>query len=546
MRVPGGPDPGLEQADALHDARALYEEGLALWRAGRADEALDRFGRAVDLQPGQALFQVGFGLALEALGQPEAALAAWRTALVLDPAEPHAWVNLANAGRAAGSAEAPKMAGDMPGNTAANTARARYLRALARDPGDPAALGNLGALEEAGGCPAAALPLYRRALVLDPAVATLWSNLGAARHWQGALAGAARDLDRAVALAPDLAEARWNRALNRLLRGDYAGGLVDHEWRWRRRGAVPPDLGPDAPPPWRGEPLAGRRLLVWTEQGYGDAIQFVRLIPRLTATPDGAGAVTRAGARAVTLAGASAVTLVCRPRLRRLLRSLDGVERIVGFGETAAGLPGGDPLRADLQVSLMSLPLLLGLTPETMTAAPYLAADPAAARRWKDFLDRREPARAPASPSSGAPLRVGLLWSGNPAHPNDRDRSLPAAALAPLCRLPGLRCLSLQADGAAGGVPGLEPLPPALDFADTAALVDQLDLVIAVDTAVAHLAGALGRPVWILLAAVPDWRWGMEGETTVWYPSARLFRQRRPGDWSETIDRVAAALAGLA
>ena len=462
-------------------AEALHDDGLALWRSGRLDEALDRLGRAVDLAPERALFRTSFGVVLAALGESDAAVAAWRTALALDPAETHALVNLANA------------------TGTGDGARRVYRRALAVDAVDAAALGNLGALEEREGQGDTALRLYRQALALDPRVAELWSNLGAACHWQGRLARAGRDLDRAVALDPAFAEARWNRAVNRLLSGDWAGGLADHEWRWRRRGVVVPGFGL---PRWRGEPLSGKRLLAWGEQGYGDAIQFARLVP----------AVHARGAR---------VTLVCRPRLKRLFASLAGVERVVGFGER---LPA-----ADLEVPLMSLPLRLGLAPEEMAAtAPYLAADPQDIRRWRRLMP------------SGRP-RVGIVWAGNPEHRQDRARSLAVDRLAPLWRLERVLFVSLQHEDEPDGLPAWRP-PAAADLAEAAAQLECLDLVIAADTAIAHLAGALGKPVWILLAAVPDWRWGTTGETTAWYASARLFRQERPGDWAQVIGRVVRAL----
>lgn len=466
------------------NAQTLHNEGLALWRAGRFDQALDRLGRAIDLAPETAVFHTSFGVVLAALKQDAAASAAWRTALALDPAEPHAPVNLANAARS-----------DDPAG-----ARRLYCRVLAHRPAEAPALGNLGALEEREGRIAEALRLYRQALILDPAIGELWLNLGAARHRQGSLARAEDDLDRAVGLDPGSAEARWNRAVTRLLRGDYARGLVDHEWRCRRAGVVDPDFHL---PRWQGERLAGRRLLVWGEQGYGDNIQFARLAAKAQAT------------------GAD-VTLVCRPRLKRLFRSLAGVDEVVAFGET---LPP-----ADFEVPLMSLPLLLGLNPETMAAdRSYLAADPDDVDRWRALL-----------PAGGA--RVGIVWAGNPEHPQNHVRSLPLTALSPLWKLPGVRFISLQHDGEPDDLPAWRPPRPAADLAEAAAMIQGLDLVIAADTAVAHLAGALGKPVWILLAAVPDWRWGITGETTPWYASARLFRQRVAGDWTGVVEDVARAL----
>jgi Flp pilus assembly protein TadD len=473
------------------------DEGLALWRAGRLDEALEVLGRALDARPHDAVLRTSFGLVLASLGLADAASAAWRQVLALAPVQPAALVNLANA------------VGDAPG--AGERARLLCRRALAADAADAAALGNLGVHEERRGARSPARRFYRRALALMPAEARLWSNLGSLEHWDGRLAAAGRSLDRALALVPDFAAARFDRAVNRLLQGDEARGLAEYEWRWRRPSPPRPAFGLKR---WDGAPLAGRRLLLWTEQGFGDAIQFARFAGHLR---DGAAA------------------LLCQAPLLRLMRSVEGLAAVAAYGESVPA--------ADLEAPLMSLPHLLGvrLSEPTMTR-PYLAADAADVARWRPFLDGLP---------QGMP-RIGVVWSGRPDYAQDRARSLPPAALAPLLSLRGFIFVSLQhgdrQDIAAQPSPLAAPLatpqrPRAfVDFADTAALISGLDLVIAADTAVAHLAGALARPVWILLPKVPDWRWGMSGASTPWYPSARLFRQGQAGDWSDVVAAVMAAL----
>ena len=478
----------MTEPDRLPEAARLHEEGLSLLKTGRLDEALDRIGRALDLAstisaPKTAQLQNSFGAVLIELGHAEAAAASFRIALALAPGFAAAWTNL---GSAAASAPA-------------------HLRALALAPFAADAHANLGALEQRRGRSEAALRRYTAAVTLAPADPRVWSNLGSAHYWAGRLAPAGRALDRALALAPDFADARFHRGQLRLLRGDYVQGLVDYESRWERRGAGRPRL---AIPSWTGEDPRGKRLLVWAEQGHGDTIQFARFVPLL-------------GRR-----GAEVVLVAPRPLLP-LLASLAGVARLMAPGEP---LPA-----ADFQAPLMSLPLLLGLGDRTPApVAPYLAPP--------------SPAPLPSSLApDGRPL-VGLNWAGNPVNESDAWRSLALDRLRPLLALDGLRFVSLQfganaADVAASGLADRIETPELGDFAATAGIVASLDLVITVDTAMAHLAGAIGTEAWVMLAHVPDWRWGMEGETTSWYPSLRLFRQASPGDWDTVVRKLAQALA---
>jgi len=474
--------------DRLPEAARLHEEGLSLLKAGRLDEALERIGRALDLAstlsaPKTAQLQNSFGVVLAEMGQHGAASSSFRIALALAPAEARAWSNLGNA-----AASAPA-----------------HLRALALDPFAAGAYGNLASLRQSAGARSEAERLWRRALVLAPAIAVAWTNLGTLGMLRplAEFDRAATAFDRAIAADPGFADGWLNRGLLRLLRGDYAKGLADYEWRWKRRGMVRPRL---VLPAWTGEDPKGRRLLVWAEQGHGDTLHFIRFIPRLTAR------------------GAE-VTLAAPRRLVPLLASFAGVETVV---------PIEDPLpAADLQAPLMSLPHLLGLG-EAMAApvAPYLAP----------------PRRSAPIAGDGRPL-IGLTWAGSPVNLSNATRSLSLDRLGPLLAPEGLRFVSLQfgvgaADVAAAGLEGrLETLEDLGDFATTAALVASLDLVVTVDTAMAHLAGAMGQEAWVMLAHVPDWRWGMSGETTPWYPSLRLFRQESPGDWDGVVRRIARALA---
>jgi hypothetical protein len=325
------------------------------------------------------------------------------------------------------------------------------------------------------------------------------------------LAEAADALRQAHTLKPGMPEALFNESLLRLLQGDYAAGwrLHEHRWATEQRGA---GRGFGAPL-WLGDaPVAGRTILLHAEQGLGDTLQFARYAPLLA----------ERGAR---------VILEVPPPLVALLAGLGGVERIVARGE---------PLPVfELHCPLLSLPLAFGTTIDTIPAAvPYVSVPESHRRKWA--------ARVP----SGGVRRVGLVWYGNRQHRNDRLRSLPAEALGPLLTMAGVQWHCLQkgagsaADAAVAASARMVNLTAEIaDFADTAAYLEQLDLVVTVDTSVAHLAGALGRPVWVLLPFVPDWRWLLEREDSPWYPTARLFRQPALRDWDAVLRRVAAALA---
>jgi len=456
----------------------LHQEGLALIAKGAVEEALERIGRAVDLAPEVAVLRNSFGVALAELGLEDAAANAFRIALVLAPANAAAWSNLANA-----------------------TKRHRdHARALALDPGSAAAHANLATFLHATGEESRAARLWRCALALDPAEAAMWTHFGAARLREGELALAGRAFAHAVAADPGFADAWIGRGQLRLLEGDYAGGLADYEARRRPGRMARPRL---AMPEWQGEDLRGKRILLWAEQGLGDAIQFVRFAPMLS----------RRGAR---------VILAVPRQLVSFMTSLAGIERVQAL---EAPLP-----EAGLSAPLMSLPFLLGLGGRTKDpVAPYLSAPPSA-----DLA------------ADGRP-RVGLLWAASQANEGGRWRSLSPARLRPLLARTDLRFVSLQFGERAGEVEALGladriETPRLGDFQETAALAASLDLVVTVDTAMAHLAGSIGQEAWVLLSYVPDWRWGIAGEKTSWYPSLRLFRQKRPGDWDGAIADLCAAL----
>jgi hypothetical protein len=394
-------------------------------------------------------------------------------------------------------------------------AKAMADAAVALLPGDPAALLCLAAILHDRADFRGAIHLYETLLMAEPNHAGALRSLGSSLQAAGRLADSLPLHARAVALAPQDADAHYNYADALLASGDFAAGWLEYEWRQQRAHAPRRGLGPA----WRGAPLAGRTILLHAEQGFGDTLQFARYAPMVAA-------------------GGGRVVLEVQKPLVRLMRSLPGIAIVLAQGEA---LP-----RFHAHCPLMSLPLAFATRLESVPASiPYLTPSPALVRRW-----------ATQRPADGR-LRVGLVWAGS-AHPHaaglsvfDRRRSLPLAALAPLGAVPGVQWISLQTGPPAEerlGPHGFAVLDPGPfeDFADTAALIAGLDLVIAVDTAVAHLAGALGRPVWLLSRADACWRWLDGRDDSPWYPTLRLYRQPEPLAWAPVVERVRQDLAAAA
>jgi tetratricopeptide (TPR) repeat protein len=471
-----------------------YLEALRLLRAGRAEEAAARFAAIRGAEPDHRGAQLNLARALLACGQADRALE------TLTPVSDAAF------------AEAHFLRGSALNALARpEQAVAAFVQAIAADPAHAAAHLNLANARADLGELDAAERLCRAAIALDPALTEAHASLGFVLTAMGRLDEAVAACDAAVRLSPGFAQAHWNRACALLLAGDYGRGFEAYEWR-KRHPRFSRDFPPPRGPEWGGpdrDTLDGRTLLVRSEQGLGDTIQLARYLPLLAGR----------GGR---------VVLACHTPLMSLLAGLPGVAAVVPRHQASA---------YDLWVDQLSLPRLFGTRLDTIPApGGYLRADPDRVRAVRDGLP---PGR-----------KIGIVWAGNPAHANDRRRSLPATSLARLLAVPNVAFVSLQvgpraAEGAALG--GILDLSPRLaDFAETAAVIANLDLVLAVDTSVAHLAGALGRPVWLMLPHAPDWRWLTEREDSPWYASMRLFRQPRPGDWDNVIERVIAALAAPA
>jgi tetratricopeptide (TPR) repeat protein len=466
-------------------------------------EALAR--RALELDPGYFLAHHRLGTALMGMKRLPEAEAAFRRALDIDPHAADALNNLAmilvDTGRR-------------------DQAEAIYRRALDSDAHHVHARYNLGLLLLRTYRFDDAAQAFMHALAIDPTHIDALNNLGSALIHAGRHAEAEAAYREAIARAPTFADAHWNLAILLLKQGRYAEGWPHGEFR------LDPQLRPDLQRPaytqWRGEPLHGKSIALWPEQGNGDFIQFARYVPLLKAR------------------GAAWITLICPPPLQPLLATLDGVDEIATVPSAVAP--------HDYWSFFMSLPFHCGTTLDTIPARlPYLHALPERVTRWRERL----PAR-----SQQHRLRVGLVWRGFAGHQHDDARSLPGlATLSPLWWVPGATFVSLQMDESPNEVmqagtylPLVRLGPHIADFADTAAIVSELDLVICVDTAIAHVAGSLGKPCWLMLSKHwVDWRWLPDSDlcddTSPWYPnSVRLFRQTRHGDWREVVERVAMAL----
>lgn len=484
----------LRQAIAMRPdaAAAQFNHGVALRNLGRHAEALAAYDRTLAIEPTHKLAHNSRAVALSALGQPAAAVDACDRALAIDPDFADAHSNRGNALREMGRLE---------------EALAACRRAVTLKPQSAEALHNLANVLKDLNRLHESLEASRNAVAQNPAMVEAQGNLANVLSDLGRLDEALAAYDAALALEPDRADTEWNKSLCLLLAGRQVEGWRLYEARKRMPGA-PHRF---AQPEWTGsEDLRGRHLYIHCEQGMGDVLQFCRLVPQIAAR----------GAR---------VTLSVQEPLIPLLRGFAPGVEVVGVGR--------HPQEFDRHVPIMSLPLVLGLT---ACAIPppraYLSADPAAVTAWAARLGPR------------TRPRVGLAWAGNPEHRNDRNRSVALAHLSALAEI-GVDWVSLQKaprpeDAAAMAAwPGLQQLGPGLrDFADTAALVANLDLVVSVDTSVAHLAAAMGRQTWVLIPFAPDWRWGRGRQDSPWYPSVRLFRQEQPGDWKPAVAAVHNAL----
>jgi tetratricopeptide (TPR) repeat protein len=546
-------------------ADANYNLGLALLRQGQREEALDVFGQAVRLKPDHVEALIQFGVGLAERGAVQEGLPHLREAVRVRPQHPpghhNLGVALAQSGQleeaAAALEEALRLRPDYAeahfnlGNVLGSLERREeairhYWRALELRPDHTGAYNNLGlALTEvkrageavvllqqavrlqpdnvdahnnlglawaALGRFAEAEAAFAQVLRLNPRHAEAHANLGSTMKEQGRLEEALASYRIALLFDPESVSTHYNRGLALLHKGDYSQGWTEYEWRWRRKRTPP---RPFRQPRWDGSSLEGKTILLYMEQGLGDMIQFIRF----------AALVKAKGGR---------VVVECPWFFVPLFSTCAGIDQVVAEGQPLPDF--------DVHAPLMSLPFLLGNTAEPVPATiPYLSAPPEREASWKEQL-----AEVPG-------FKVGIVWQGNPYFEWDHWRSIPLRRFAPLAAVEGVSLVSLQRvhglDQLRSPGPGFEvrELPAQPDeggFLDTAAILRNLDLVVTVDTAVGHLAGALGVPAWVAVGAVSDWRW-LRGRTdSPWYPRHRLFRQEKLGEWEPVLGRMASELAG--
>ncbi len=476
-------------------AGAWSNLGQVLHALKRNQEALECLDKARALAPADGAILNQHANVLMSLGRLQEALAEFQQVLAQIPQHAEARINSGIAQAALGFPD---------------EAVAEFDKALSIVPGHPVAHYNRGVALIDLGRYADAVAANESALAAAPEHVGAWLNRGKALAQLNRFDEAIASYARVTGIRKDHADAHFNEALALLTLGEYRRGFEKFEWRWRRTGM--PAQRSRGQPLWLGDyPLARKTVLLHAEQGLGDTIQFARYVPLLAAT----------GAK---------VVLEVHPELTALMARLEGGATIIARGEA--------PPPFDVHCPLGSLPLAFKTEPDTVPAQiPYLSADDAHLAKWAariGELDRP---------------RIAIVWSGNAGHINDRNRSIAFSRLAPLFSVPA-RFVSIQRDvrsedaAPLAGERRVTHVGAELEnFTDTAAVIALADLVIAVDTAVAHLAGAMGRPVWVLLPFAPDWRWTLEGETTPWYPTARLFRQTSLGDWDGVIARVGAELA---
>ena len=396
-------------------------------------------------------------------------------------------------------------------------ASAAFRECLRIDPKFPSAAYNLGVCLGDADQYEEAIRYLQQASEAEPERAEIYNSLGFVHARSARPAEALKWYERAVREQPDYAQAHFNLGMMRLLLGDYARGWSEYAWRWKT-GQFTPFAAPQ--PRWDGREIPDQTLLLHTEQGAGDAIQFARYVP-------------------LAARRCKRVVLVCPDHLMQVFTALDGIAELRPPGEFKVK-------DFDTWLPLMDLPQVFGSTLENLPAdVPYLDLELLRRRRGGTALLPAPSAQA----REREPMRIGLVWAGSPTHANDARRSCRLDDLVPLLRTPGCTFFSLQIGDRSADLRDLPPdvklvdLAPQLkDYADTAIALGELDLLISVDTSVAHLASALNRPTWVLLADVPDWRWGVAGERTAWYPSMRLFRQTQARDWSGPVARMRALL----
>ncbi|MCF7976361.1 MAG: tetratricopeptide repeat protein [Phycisphaerae bacterium] len=572
------------QNGRLDQAEALYQEalqhapdhadihhclGIIASQTKRHDMALDHLRKALTVSPDVAQFHNTLGIALEKAGLEQDAVKAYEQAIELNPAFAEAYNNLAIVWQGLGnydkaieaSTQALTLLPEQSGfhNTLGYSlqhkgqteqALASFKRALHYHPNHPEPLNHMGVIyteleqyDQAIACLTQAIALatdyaeahnqlgmayhgaermddaiaaFKQALALEPDFIQALYNLGNVQLTQGLCHQAIETFQQCLALDPDYALAHWNLSHALLLSGQYEQAWPHYAWRHHPDLAISTYPFPLQGPAWDGHPFPDQRLLIHFEQGYGDSLQFARFI-----------------AQAKALGGT--VIVQVRASLARIFETVAGIDELVIVGRDGVA----PDMQYDIHTSLLDLPQRLNTTLDTLTSSPYVTCPQDLTNAWQSRIE---------SPH----LKVGIVWAGSPKHGNDKRRSCDLGHWSPLMALPGIAWYSLQMGPAAAQL-SQSPFSEIMtdlshataDFDDTSAAIEQLDLVITVDTAVLHLAGAMGKPTWALLPYAPDWRWMLDRTDSPWYPSVTLFRQNTPGDWQGVLRDVTSRLASL-
>ena len=492
----------LRQAIRLqpNSAKAHHNLGVALLEQSRWDEAIGCLNQALECRPDYPEAHYNLGTALVEIDRRPEGILQFREALRLRPNHSGALNNLGLALKDEGQLEEAVVVLKQAARIAPDRVDAHNNLGLA--------LAELGRFDEA-------IDSYERALRIDPGFSDAHTNIGSAYKEQGRLDAAVACYQLSLWLNPDGISTHWNRSLAWLQAGELQKGWEEYEWRWRRKRMSPREF---RQPMWDGSPLEGRTILLHMEQGLGDMLQFIRYAAELKRTD-------------------CRVVVECPGMLIPLFSTCPGIDQLI---------PEGNELPSfDVYAPLLSLPRLLGTTLENIPCdVPYLRADPDRATKWGQELQGTDG------------FKIGICWQGNPHHQWDRHRSIPLREFAALAHVAGVHLYSLQRDH------GLDQLQsPRLHFEihqhcdnldaeggaflDTAAIMSHLDLVVTADTSIAHLAGALGVPVWVALSTIADWRWMLDRTDSPWYPTMRLFRQKSLGHWRQVFRQMARAVGKL-
>jgi tetratricopeptide (TPR) repeat protein len=474
------------------NAEAYNNLGFILQRKGQCDDAIQCYQRAIQLNPDLPGAHSNLGNVLKEKGQFDEAIRCYQSALQLNPDLAEAYSNLGLTFKKAGRFD---------------EAIDYCQKAVERDPHDANMYYNLGIVFQEKGQLDEAIACYQKASQLDPRDAQVYNNLAFALQENRRPYEAIPYYQKALQLNPDYATAHWNLSLALLLTGNFREGWKEYEWRWETQYLISSRRN-FKQPLWDGSDIKGRTILLHAEQGFGDTVQFIRYAPL----------VAERGAH---------VIFECHKDLASLLQSVEGIAEVVVRGEE---LP-----EFDVQCPLLSLPLAFHTTLQTIPVkVPYIASDTALIRKWKDKIER-----------DGSRMKVGVVWAGNPGFRQNRYRNIPLERFSTLAQIPGVTLYSIQKGEEAketknppGNMNIIDYTEDIRDFSDTASLIENLDLVISIDSAVAHLAGALGKLTWTLLPFSPEWRWLLNREDSPWYPTMRLFRQPSLGNWEPVIEYV--------